>query len=461
MHPTRIDPPSGRRGRAASAVLRQNESGTVLVVGLALGAVLVASVAELVALGSVVRSREAAQAAADASALENAIWHARGMNAAVALNVVMGITSGVLVLWRLVLAASTLARLVALLALPLGVGAPAASVGTSPLASLLDAGEGVEERLRAMLVGLAAAQTSVAAYTPLLAARGAAELGSAERVETFSASAWAAVADAPSPRLASPISLPLEVEPGALPCAQPVPGWHERVSAAVERASRGSAAPPRSSRGERERAALATLGIDERGDPSAIVVRWAGLADALAPGVFCSPAAPASDGLAQSQRELAAAERRRVERGGAPARDVERALAVLARPSPLGDIDAARVWGPARNGNVYLRSAAQLDSGTLAHSEMYFDCAGSWERCAPDAAWQPRWRARLRRVWPLSELLRAADDTASAWQPQRTLPPAEPELLGGALPPERRVTTGNDPLTRSLEDAASEPRFVH
>jgi hypothetical protein len=457
-HVTSIEPASFWGDRVAGPALRRDERGAVLVVGLALGAVLVAAIAELVALGGVVRAREAAQAVADASALENAIWHARGMNTAAALNVVMGSASAVLVLWRLMLAASTLARLASLVALPLGANAPTA-LTTSPLAPLLQADAGVEQRVRAMVVGLAAAQSSVARYTPLLAARSAADLarraGSAEPVESFSASGWAASDAAPAPRLASPISLPLEADPTSLLCAQPAPGWHERVSAALQRVRAGAATASRV-----EPRTLAALGLEERAEPSTLVVRWAGLAEQMAPGVFCAPAAPAFDGLARDRGALAALERRRIERGAAPASDVEHALQTLARPSGDTLSAAARVWHPAHNGSVYLRSAAQLSSGVIAHAEMYFDCAASWERCAADAAWQPRWRARLRRVRALSQLLAAANDTASAWRPGRALPPAEPAPIGATLPSLRRGA-GRDALLQALEDAAAESRLLH
>jgi hypothetical protein len=469
-----------RRRRLREGMFCRDERGAVLVVGLALGTILVAAIAELVALGSVIRAREAAQAAVDASALENAIWHARGMNTAAALNILMGSASAVLVLWRLLLAASTLARLATLLALPLGAGtsvslpplAAQGELGASPLAPLLHADDGVEERVRAMVLGLAAAQASVAAYTPLLAARGATEFaGSAgQRAEVFSASGWAAAdADAvasgdaavsasspPARRLAQPISLPLEAAPAGLLCAEPAPGWNERLSAAARRLEPAGAAPALSS--PIEPAKLAALGIDGRGQPSTLVVHLAGLQRDLAPAVFCSSGRPALDGLARVQRTLTSAERRRIARGAAPARDIGRALEALARPSAALPPDVARVWGPARNGNVYLRSAAQLSGGMIAHAEMYFDCAGSWEPCAPEAAWQPRWRARLRRVRPLPELLAAAGDVASAWRPGRVLPPTEPELLGRALPPSQRPASA---LARALENAAAESRLIH
>ena len=425
----------GKRDRQGAS-LRGDQRGAILVVGIALGVVLIAAIAELVAVGSAVRAREAAQAAADASALENAVWHARGMNTVAALNLVMGTAVGVLVLWRLVLAASALASLAALVALPLGATpAPPSSVSApSSLAGLLAANAGVEDRVRWMLTGLGAAQAAVAAYTPRLAARGATRFaGSGERrVETFSASGWVAsgwVASADTaPRVASPASLPLEVERASLLCAQPSQGWEGRASAAVEGLLRSDAtAAARQPVGPH---VLSALGIRQRGSPIAITARLAGLADDLAPGVFCSEAGPALDGLAALGRELAAAERRTAASSGTP--PLQAALRHGSSAAPLAT--PTRVWAPARNGNVYLRSAALLSipapassaapSGVVAHAEMYFDCTASWQRCAPDAAWQPRWRARLRQVRPLSELLAAAGDDARAWQPGRALPPA-------------------------------------
>ena len=463
-----IERPRPRRGDAR---------GALFVIAVALGALLVAAIAELAALSDATRAREAAQAAVDASALENAIWHARGMNTVASLNIVMGLAVGVLVLWRLVLAASALASLT-LVALPFAAGplpdasAHAASAGPAspPLARLLGADVSIEQRVRQVVTGLAAAQAAVAAYTPLLAARSATAFAGSEgrRLEMFSASRWieadaselaassSARAAAPgntaltgsAGRLASPDSLPLERDRVSLLCARPVSDWESRTVAAAERLLPTSVAAGWRDATARpiQPRALAALGIRERGSPSAIATRIAGLADTLAPRVFCAPVGPV------------------FARFGA-------ALGPLAG-SPL-DGAPTRVWGPARNGNVYLRSAARLsDAGAsargsrveaslLAHAEMYFDCDDRWERCAPDAAWQPRWRARLRRVQPLSTLLAAAHDDARAWRPGRELPPVEPESLAGTLSVPlvtRRALPGVDPFVPALSHAL---RFIH
>jgi hypothetical protein len=35
---------------------------------------------------------------------------------------------------------------------------------------------------------------------------------------------------------------------------------------------------------------------------------------------------------------------------------------------------------------------------------MYFDCEGAWSTCKSNAMWQVKWKARLRRVQPLSRM---------------------------------------------------------
>mgnify|MGYP003471371393 CR=1 FL=1 len=39
----------------------------------------------------------------------------------------------------------------------------------------------------------------------------------------------------------------------------------------------------------------------------------------------------------------------------------------------------------------------QPKNAAFAQAEYYFDCTDTWERCAANAAWNPRWTARLRR----------------------------------------------------------------
>jgi hypothetical protein len=44
-----------------------------------------------------------------------------------------------------------------------------------------------------------------------------------------------------------------------------------------------------------------------------------------------------------------------------------------------------------------------------AHAEIYLDCPGKrWMDCKPNAMWQMRWRARLRRIQPVERLVATA-----------------------------------------------------
>lgn len=508
----------------------QDERGAILIVGIALGLVLIAAIAELVSVGSSVRAQEAAQAAADASALENAIWHARGMNTVAASNIVMGSLLGVLVSWRLVLAGAVMANAAAL---PPSLGesdgmremaavssaavaadvAPAAAaaieangvigarvassaaptralagrassaavaantavVSASTLAAIRRVDASLEQRAGWMLAGLSAAQATIAAYAPRLAARNTTAYGGSagRRIETFSASGWAAVESAPAGaatarvlgsgsttlatsgaprselrpdparRLASPISLPLELGP-ALLCEQPRADWAERALASVERS--------RLAASERERGAERAAKLGE-------------FEPALMADVFCSPAEPTLDALAAIGSEPGALGATRARTAQAPGQGSAAVSHTAIAPVWAG----AQVWAAARNGNVYLRSAARLggpgQGALLAHAEMYFDCDADWAHCEPSAAWQPRWRARLRRVQPLATLLAAAHDDASAWRPAPELPPRAHEPLAGTLPLElaalRAASDVPDLLASVLSSAASEERFIH
>jgi hypothetical protein len=74
--------------------------GAVLVVGVVMAAVLVGILWHLLGVGDAIVYRERMQEAADATAFDSAIWHARTMNLLVVLNVVMSAILAVLVIWR-------------------------------------------------------------------------------------------------------------------------------------------------------------------------------------------------------------------------------------------------------------------------------------------------------------------------------------------------------------------------
>src|SRR5215216_2070896 len=104
--------------------LLEDSRGAIMVLGIVIGALLVGSLWHLASIGDAMAWRERAQDAADAGAFENAVWHARGMNVIVAINIVMSLVLGVLVLWRTILILVTIALIVAaiLCVVTLGTG---------------------------------------------------------------------------------------------------------------------------------------------------------------------------------------------------------------------------------------------------------------------------------------------------------------------------------------------------
>lgn len=492
--------------RPARRPLVTDTHGGVLVLGVALGVLISAALAHLVGVGQAVLEVEAAQAAADAAALENAVWHARGMNAIAATNIVMALVAGVLVLWRLLLGATLLASLVAAVAPRIEPGAATELAPVALLARLLEADPKVAARVELMVAALADAQASVAGYTPVIAAREASPQpldGVAVKPLVFSASAWPASPSAgtePEPRLASPVSLPVQSDSTSLLCALPPEDWERRAAAALERLSLAAAPALVAEPGRLGRRARRALGLPGQSSPLSLAAQLSGLAEGVAPSVFCPATGDAADALTGAARVLVQA--------ASPASGVE-----SSRSSPLSLSDAqrvsqalertwqggaepataspARVWAPARNGNVFMRSAALLpakgdaseraaaESGVgsgveapLAHAEMYFDCEGRWERCEPDAAWQPRWTARLRRVHPLGPLLaRAAGDARGeslGWL-GRALPPLGEQPVGGtrqySLATRRSERAagraGAESLAELLRREAGSERLIH
>jgi hypothetical protein len=397
-------------------------SGAVLVLGVALGAAIAAALRHLIEVGDIVQSRDVAQAAADASALENAIWHARGMNTIASINITLGLVVGVFVLWRLALAVSTLTTLIALAASLLEPGGSVALRASSePLADLLGHERELAGTVAAIASGLGTAQALVAAYTPVLAARAARPFHSQgdatddRRVETSSAA------------LGRPASLPVEPDRYSLLCALPS-DFGRRLSSTVLRVAQ-TVTPSRSGRlTTSERQARRALGLPESSDVTALVTRISGLADGAAPAAFCAPSGPAVAELRDATRAVLDGA------GRGPgafvtvpqARDAAQRL-VHGWRSENGDRESgrpARVRASARNGNLAMRSAAQaLDSGIVAHAEMYFDCSEAWTTCAPEALWQLRWTARLRRVRPLPALEAELQRGGAPHPPLGPLPP--------------------------------------
>ena len=81
-------------------IFLDDSRGAVLVMGLVMSTVLVGLLWHLLGVGDAIVYRERMQEAADSTAFESAVWHARTMNLLVVLNVVMSAILAVLVIWR-------------------------------------------------------------------------------------------------------------------------------------------------------------------------------------------------------------------------------------------------------------------------------------------------------------------------------------------------------------------------
>jgi hypothetical protein len=82
--------------------LDDDRRGFILIVACVMGALLVGALWYVASVGDAIVFRERMQDAADATAFEDAVWHARGMNAVAMLNIVMALVLAVLVALRVV-----------------------------------------------------------------------------------------------------------------------------------------------------------------------------------------------------------------------------------------------------------------------------------------------------------------------------------------------------------------------
>jgi hypothetical protein len=151
--------------------LRSDTRGAVLVVGIVMGALLVGALWHIASVGDAIIWRERIQDAADASAFENAVWHARGMNVLAAINIVMSMVLAVLVVWRIALFMVTVALLVSgiFCVLSLGAECPVTVALVEVEQQMLANDNRVATTVVRVLGAARAMETAVASVTPLLA----------------------------------------------------------------------------------------------------------------------------------------------------------------------------------------------------------------------------------------------------------------------------------------------------
>lgn len=151
--------------------IARDTRGAVLVVGIVMGALLVGALWHIASVGDAIVWRERIQDAADASAFENAVWHARGMNVLAAINIVMSMVLAVLVVWRIALFMVTVALLVSgvFCVLSLGLECPVTVALAEIEQQMLQNDNRIATTVVRVLGAARALETVVASVTPLLA----------------------------------------------------------------------------------------------------------------------------------------------------------------------------------------------------------------------------------------------------------------------------------------------------
>jgi len=301
--------------------LRRDERGMILVVALPMAVILAACTFYLLSVGAAVVHRERLQDAADATAFDSAVLHARAMNAEVALN----------------LLSATLGALPAALRGVEGLGAAALGGDARALLTLARSGEReLVPRMQAAANIVRDTQLALRDLAPLIANGEATRRNTAFYRAQAAADGSIALSYA---GLSARDQSQLRANPGKpwlLAPRTPLP------AKALDAASSSGAGrlPLIAAEAANLPASLALSPDAENGN--AILQVWA---------------------VARRERFAAASW-------------AERGIGLLRPDRPL---------------RITAKNAA------FAQAELYFDCADSWSRCAANAAWSPRWTARMRR----------------------------------------------------------------
>jgi hypothetical protein len=374
-----------------SHALRSDERGMILVIALPMAALLVGCLWYLISVGDAVLHRERLQDAADATAFESAVLHARAMNTEVGLNLLSASLSSIPAALRAI-------EVVATSSLSLS------GEGRTLLDLALSTDHELGPRVAASLQVVHDTQLALRAVAPLLATAEATRNNSALARELGAADGAIALSYA---------ALPVE-EQSALAADIDRP-WL-LVAATATRTRESNAADARL---PLEPSPPLAACADTRTilPPSAAALlharqldrQLAELAQKLGSGL---------EGAACAQTACASAQ-------GGPAEAQQLCQEALSRLPHTQPVTTLEVSAGAQNGNALLQTwaiarrdrfaaepsnergmslaspARPVDitpkNTAFAQAEYYFDCADSWERCAQDAAWSPRWTARLRR----------------------------------------------------------------
>jgi len=374
--------------------LRRDQRGMILIVAIPMAAVAVGCMFYVISMWDVMSYRERLQDVADATAFESAVLHARAMNAAVQLNAL------VTALWSL----SGLVRALTWV----GIAAVSVSSSAQPvLHAALEAESRSMPRIEAALQIVEETRRALNETAPLVASSIAAaqQRDFYRRGDSALALSYALLPTSEHHKLAADPMAPWLLTPRAGDDWQPrferdglhiasssLPFSSAPVPLLCEHAQRNASAMPQD----------AVEQFLEGASAGAQARAWASQLRLPLQAALVTPLC-----------------------GGQPPPVLATAVAGYARSLGGGFGVPSAITPEARNGNALMQIWSIARAGTLRHearderalklvslerpvdvapadaafsqAEFFFDCQADWSRCAADAAWSPRWSARLRR----------------------------------------------------------------
>jgi hypothetical protein len=403
--------------------------GAVLVIGLCMAAFVAYWLWKIMVVAEAIGYRERMQEAADATAFESAVWHARTMNLLAAVNMFMAGVMSILVMYRLIeLIVGIALIVVGLLSIFIPPLAGIAELLADIEARLVSRDRTVTENVSRWLTRLNTLERRISSFGPVVdlvepSVKNSAYFGSPVEI-TFPVSlAIIPALEQYAPRKAAVMKrMAVDELAPAMPveegfdfdlCTRAAMFWPTQISEALRRAGAEDIAKV----------------VDTINDA---VGTFAGFtSDLLCGGVqeaaqsAITDAATRSCDLKQEQFDADPNNQDQVFDHDKCMADSEKDVNQNDLPSTL----PAAVWRFAHNGDVFFQvwafakgtppdiTAPGLGSRedredfhwSVAEAEYYADCFGEemkeWEACGPEAMWALMWTARLRRVRdPVSQL---------------------------------------------------------
>ncbi|MFZ5896381.1 MAG: hypothetical protein ACOY0T_35330 [Myxococcota bacterium] len=426
--------------------LLSDRRGGIALMGILMGAVLVAVLFHLTNCGFGILWRENAQDAADATAYEAALWNARGMNVVVAVNIFIALVMAILIFWRMVIL--FLFGLTVLLAIACPFQPEFCSfvpLTANAARTMIQQDQRVAGRVYQVISMLHDAQKIVAAATPVMGT-----LSSALEAQKYDAEFGIGFGT----QLIPTVGFTLGKKPDKS-CSSRAKRWNDKSGSAGDLLGKPVSLPVV------EADDLSKL--CQQGGKMQFVVLWyvvgkvgeklgisflkdlgsqqgggefgkawgsiTGHADEFFCGDFMGLVNEVADDAINNKCGDDKDCRDKANKG--------KNKDPLPDPGKSSSIDSSqvrwtRIWDLAANGNLFMQSwsyvkierkqmgaldrvlrvadifgqsksqgdGTESGASTFAQAEMYFDCSSQWSdaTCSELAPWAMRWRARLRRV---------------------------------------------------------------